>query len=97
MDVILVTFRELKLYASKSGKCGCGKQRTRQRKFWATLNPYNRNAAGEPKTSTEIYADLAEQVKAWKLEPITCVACHSRAASPLSGDRTGETASPTLS
>ena len=70
-----ITFEEVAFHASKSGKCGCGKHCKRQRKFWATLNPFNRNAVGAPKTRVEIYDDLRTQAAVWKTEPIVCTSC----------------------
>jgi hypothetical protein len=72
---LTTTFDKVTLTASKSGKCGCGKQRTRQKQFWQTLNPFNRNAAGVPKSSAEIMTELKEEARLWKQEPITCEAC----------------------
>ena len=73
--MVRFNFSEVKLHGSKSGKCGCGKRRTRQKKFYQTLNPFNKNEKGEPKTQKEIYAELVEQHNAWKTEPITCKDC----------------------
>lgn len=76
----LYSFQEVALRAEKSGKCGCGKRRTRREKFWQTLNPFNKNAEGEPKTAQEIRVELAEKIQAWRAEPITCDDCRHDAA-----------------
>lgn len=73
-----VTFEEVALRAAKSGLCGCGKRRTRQQKFWQTLNPFNINENGESRSRAEIYDDLKLRVAAWKLEPITCAKCETK-------------------
>lgn len=69
-------FDEVKMYGYKTGKCGCGKQRHRQRKFWATINPFNKNDDGTMKTTADIRKDLKKQIDEWKKEPITCEVCH---------------------
>jgi hypothetical protein len=48
---------------------GCGRKIRRQRTFEETLNPWNVNAAGEPKTRAEIYQSLAIKIEAWQSEP----------------------------
>lgn len=53
----------------------CGRLRNRQRTFWQTLNPFNRNADGVPKTMVEIEAELGVEAAAWKREPPVCAGC----------------------
>ncbi len=73
---MIVNFQELKLHGSKSGKCVvCGKHCKRQEIFSQTLNPFNRNKRGEPKTESEIYTELKEAVKKWKKEPVKHSGC----------------------
>jgi hypothetical protein len=62
-------------WAAKTGKCGCGKRRVRHRRFWQTLNPWNKTAAGVPKSLDEIEAEIHAEAEAWKLEPIVCTNC----------------------
>lgn len=63
---IHVTFDPVKRTVSRNGYCPvCGRRTTRQTTFSQTLNPYNVNADGVPKTSAEIQAELIAQVKAW--------------------------------
>lgn len=45
-----LTFREVALWGERSGNCACGKKRTRRQKFYQTINPFNRNRAGQMKT-----------------------------------------------
>lgn len=69
-------FQEVPLYGTKNVPCsGCGKKLRRQRKFFQTLNPFNKAADGSPKTVTQINAELTEQIKQWKQEPETCSNC----------------------
>jgi len=72
-----INFREVAIHGSKSVKCtgGCGRTLKRQRKFWQTLNPFNKNAAGEVKQPTEIQAELQAELAAWQEEPETCKHC----------------------
>lgn len=77
-------FHEIAIHGQKSGKCACGKRRTRREKFWQTINPFNKNVAGTPKTQAEIRAELLVERAEWLKAPITCDACAPRklAASP---------------
>lgn len=69
-------FSEVPLYGTKSVPCaGCGKKLRRQRKFFQTLNPFNKDADGRPKTVQQIHAELAEECRQWEQEPETCRNC----------------------
>jgi hypothetical protein len=71
-----VRFERIPMTVSKSVKCtGCGRRLRRQRTFGQTLNPWNRNAQGQPKTRQEILTALREQAGKWKQQPETCTAC----------------------
>lgn len=72
-----VTFQEVSIYGSKSVKCAGGCKRTlrRSRKFFQTLSPFNKNAAGELKTRDEIQSELLAERKAWIDAPETCSHC----------------------
>ncbi len=68
-----ITFQEVNLRAEKSGKCvNCGKRRKRARKFWQTINRFNKTSQGKIKTSFDIMPELQEEARAWKEEPINC-------------------------
>lgn len=75
-----ITFREVAIRGSKSVKCshGCGRTLRRQRKFWQTLNPFNKNKSGEVKTPVEIQIELRNERDTWIAEPETCVHCAAR-------------------
>lgn len=61
-----VPFSEVFIHAAKSGTCAaCGKRAHRKKKFWQTLNPFNKNAAGFPKSSGEVYEELSKASSAW--------------------------------
>jgi ribosomal protein S26 len=69
-------FEEIGLTGLKTVKCAdCGKALRRQRRFTQTLNPFNKNAAGEFKSRSEVYAELRERVLEWKTEAEFCSGC----------------------
>lgn len=73
MRTITTTYQEVSLRAEKSGKCiTCGKRRKRARKFWQTLNPFNKNPDGAVKSAADIIEELKPKIRAWKKEPIDC-------------------------
>lgn len=74
-----VTFNEVTVHGSKSVKCaaGCGRTLKRSRKFWQTLSPFNKNAAGDLKTTAEICAELDSEVDYWRREAEVCKQCRS--------------------
>lgn len=74
--MVVTRFREVKLTRKVRVACagGCGKKLARQQTFWQTLNPFNTNVAGQPKTAFEIGAELKDKADAW--QPVaTCPAC----------------------
>lgn len=57
--------------ATKRGICPtCGKAATRKsgEKFMQTINPFNTNASGQPKTRKEIWDELAVKAAVWEKE-----------------------------
>ena len=71
-----VSFDEIVLRVRRNGKCGrCGKRTRRTRKFWQTMNPFNRNADGLPKTRIEILKELDAAVKVAAHEVLLCSEC----------------------
>lgn len=68
-----ITFDEISLKGIKTIKCkNCNKRLRRQRKFYQTINPFNKNEKGIPKNSSEINAELAKDIEEWKLKPESC-------------------------
>lgn len=56
-----------KVRCERKGKCpACGKRVLRSRTFEQTVNPFNRNANGVPKTWEEVFADVRAQADAWQ-------------------------------
>ena len=73
MPTQTVTFREISVRATKSGKCiVCGKRRKRATTFFQTINPFNVKEDGSAKDVYDIMPELQAKVKLWKEEPINC-------------------------
>lgn len=72
-----MTLKEVAQYRDKTVPCagGCKRRLKRQKKFWQTLSPFNKNAAGVVKTASEIHDELDQEFKAWAAEPETCSHC----------------------
>lgn len=72
-----VTFEEIKYPTSKRYRCTeCGKRKGKATTFCQTLNPFNKNAAGEVKNRREILGELAAEAKVWRaVEVGTCNPC----------------------
>ena len=62
---MITRFGEIGLTGRKAFKCACGRRVRRSRRFYQTLNPWNKNAAGAPKSQAEILAECREQFVAW--------------------------------
>lgn len=71
-----VDFDKVQLRASKRTRCElCAKWMRRATTLWQTISPFNKNAAGEPKTRGEIMIELHAKAAAWRAEPLTCPSC----------------------
>lgn len=71
-----VTFDEVKYKAGKVLKCvNCNKRLTRQTTLSQTINPFNVNASGEPKSYDEIWKELGLEAKRWESMQELCSAC----------------------
>jgi hypothetical protein len=70
------TYQKVGFFSEKSGKCiKCGKRRQRRKEFYQTINPFNKNREGLPKTREEIYRELLVEKEDWQKEPIICNKC----------------------
>jgi hypothetical protein len=59
-------FVEVKQSFTKSGACPvCGKKVRRSLTFSETLNPFNKNADGTPKTQRDILVSIAKNADEW--------------------------------
>lgn len=65
---IKYTFDEVKLTGQRRWKDETGKWKYQKKTFGQTLNPFNVNAEGVPKTRKEIYVELHAEIDRWKEE-----------------------------
>jgi predicted RNA-binding Zn-ribbon protein involved in translation (DUF1610 family) len=71
-----VRFQPVKQRVTKNLPCpDCGKNVKRQTTFEQTLNPWNKNTDGDPKSAMEIHAELKVAADAWRAEPVQCKSC----------------------
>jgi hypothetical protein len=76
-------FEELKLKATRSGRCaGCQKRTSRVLKVSQTLNPFNKNAKGLPKSRFEIMEELRIRLAERRTQPLLCTGCEDAARPP---------------
>lgn len=71
MGVYTYRFDEVALKDTKRWTDATGKKRTRTRKFYQTINPFNKNTDGTMKTRAEIEAELRVERDAWLAAPET--------------------------
>lgn len=73
-----IDYEVVKIKGVKKGKCiKCGKYTARQKIFWQTLNPFNKNKKGFPKTRDEILLDLLIERDEWG-NTIICSKCEEK-------------------
>ena len=71
-------FEQVDLAGEKNLSCPvCGKKLKRRTTFSQTINPWNRNAAGQPKTRREIHAELITERAGWMQVPATHGKCQA--------------------
>lgn len=77
-NYVTVRFQQVSRTAKRRIKCagGCGKTLVRQTTFVNTINPFNKNADGIPKTYAEVWRDLGAKCDAWQ-PTATCKACEA--------------------
>lgn len=62
----VTTFEKVKWSRTVHVDCpGCGKRRKVQRTFHQTINPYNKNSDGFPKTYSEVLASVKDEAYKW--------------------------------
>ena len=74
-------FQEVRRSKTVKFKCGCGKRFQRTVVAYQTVNPFNRNADGAPKTYGEIWKELGAELEEKNPDP-TC-ACGQQAVPVL--------------
>lgn len=62
-------FQEVKVKATRRWTDAQGKKRQQTRTFMQTVNPFNKNANGTPKSREEIMVELRAERDGWLLEP----------------------------
>jgi hypothetical protein len=62
-------FDEVAVKATRRWTDANGKKRQQTKKFWQTINPFNKNADGSVKTATQIRAEVIAERDAWLKEP----------------------------
>jgi hypothetical protein len=71
-----INFSEYGISGKKRGICPkCGKMAVRSKRFYQTLNPFNKNKSGEIKTIEEILKECNERLSAWRREPVYHAKC----------------------
>jgi hypothetical protein len=63
------TYAQIKRTAKRKVTCEtCGRKFSRQRTFSNTINPFNKNDRGFPKTYDEVLADVIAMARVWQPE-----------------------------
>jgi len=82
-----ITFHMIKRRGSKCGTCIiCGKRATRSITLEQSINPWNKNKDGYPKSASEIHDELVKKINEWRAEPIRHSGCEG-APEPSAGER----------
>lgn len=69
-------FNEIGFSIEKTGKCpNCGKKAKRTKRFYQTINPFNKNAEGNIKTKAEIFNQLKIESDKWEKEHVYHAKC----------------------
>jgi hypothetical protein len=76
MSLTRHTFEEVFLRDTRRGWCAtCDRRTTRTIKVYQTLNSFNKNPAGEPKTRGEILVELRAEIASKRAAPLYCLRC----------------------
>lgn len=72
-----IWFDAVNLRTTRSGKCagGCGKRTRRVILVTQTVNPFNKNKSGVPKSREEILVELRAEIASIKAGPLYCTRC----------------------
>ncbi len=73
-----VTFTRLVVHCRKTMKCKCGNRFVRSMSFEQTLNPFNADPTGVPKTDRQIYRENDACARKWANEPERCPKCKAK-------------------
>jgi hypothetical protein len=79
---MITTYQCVRRQQSRQGYCTvCGKPVTRSKTFEQTVNPWNRNEDGTPKTPQEVYASVSAEANTWEPDDFTHTKCAARSTS----------------
>lgn len=77
--VSTIRFDEVKATRERTFECaGCGKRIKRQKTDWATINPWNVDENGNPKTYEQVRKDVSRKLDKWEAEPKYCSSCNEK-------------------
>jgi len=65
----IIVFREISVSATKRWTDRDGKKRQKTRKFYQTVNPFNNNKDGSPKSESEIRTEIIAERDKWLAQP----------------------------
>ena len=63
---MITTFGEIACWADKSWKCSCGRRVKRRKKFYQTVNPFNKDADGAIKSRLQVQESVRAKARAWE-------------------------------
>ena len=69
---MITRFSEIGLTGRKRFACACGRKLTRQKRFYQTFNPYNRDANGDIKDQVTILRECRIELDRWASRPDQC-------------------------
>ena len=73
---MIIVFQKVTWSSRVAGKCPkCGKNAVRHITITHTVNPYNRNENGIPKTREEVWEDVSTKGNLIKKEPVYHARC----------------------
>jgi hypothetical protein len=71
-----VVFESVSTRRTRKGLCAqCGNKCQVTRDFSQTINPFNRDERGNPKTRAAIMQENARDAAAWNEAPLVCKGC----------------------
>lgn len=71
-----IVFENVSTRRTRKGLCTrCGKKCQVTREFSQTVNPFNRDESGNPKTRAAIMQENVRDAAAWNETPLVCKGC----------------------
>ena len=72
MTRIIEEFEVISIRGGKRFKCACGRRVKRVKKFFQTINPWNKKANGDLKSYDDIMPEIRAELKKWAVEVNPC-------------------------